>query len=105
METAGKYEQSTLKMEVINHNLCVAVRFIIELLFIRANPSQKAKRIAVGILGYERENLDHGWENKVMANSAHFLNKKHNKGDEVSFEQLQKIPLYVISKINNGDWN
>lgn len=46
-----------------------------------------------------------GWENKVMANSSHFLNKKYNKGDEVSFEQLQKIPLYVISKINNGDWN
>jgi len=39
-------------MEIINHNLCVAVKFIIELLFIRANPSPKAKNIAVGILGY-----------------------------------------------------
>jgi hypothetical protein len=41
----------------------------------------------------------------VLANSSHFLNKKYNSSDQISFEQLQKIPLYVISKVNNGDWN
>jgi len=92
-------------MDVINHNLSVAITLVIELLFIRSNPSQKAKDTALGILGYEKESLQRGWEDKVMANSAHFLNKKYNKGDEISFEQLQKIPLYVISKVNNGDWN
>ena len=54
MESAGKYEEVTQKMDVINHNLSVAIRFIIELLFIRSNPSQKAKDIAWGILGYEK---------------------------------------------------
>ena len=61
--------------------------------------------MAVGILGYEKESLEQGWENKVLANSSHFLNKKHNNNDEISFEYVQKIPLYVISKINSGDWN
>ena len=68
-------------MDVINHNLSVAITLVIELLFVRANPSDKAKHIALGILGYERESLQRGWEDKVMANSAHFLNKKFNKGD------------------------
>jgi hypothetical protein len=105
MESAGQYETASQKMEILNHNLCVAITFIIELLFIRTNPSEKARNVAWGILGYERESLERGWEDKVLANSAHFLNKKYNKGDDVSFEQLQKIPLYVISKVNNGDWN
>ena len=72
-------------MEVINHNLCVAIRFIIELLFIRSSPSQKAKDIALGILGYEQESMERGWEDKVTANSSHFLNRKYNKGDNISF--------------------
>lgn len=41
----------------------------------------------------------------MLANSSYFLNKKYNKNDHISFEQLQKIPLFVISKVNNGDWN
>ena len=92
-------------MEVINHNLCVAITLIIELLFIRSNPSQRAKQMARGILAYEPESMEMGWEEKVMASSAYFLNKKHNKEARVSLEQLQKIPLFVISKVNNGDWN
>lgn len=72
-------------MEIINHNLCVAIRFIIELLFIRANPSQKAKQMALGILAYEKESMERGWEDKVLANSSHFLNKKYNRNDQISF--------------------
>lgn len=41
-------------MDIINHNLCVAIKLVIELLFIRSNPSAKAKNIALGILGYEK---------------------------------------------------
>lgn len=92
-------------MDIINHNLCVAIKLIIELLFIRANPSLKAKNIAIGILGYEKQSLQRSWEDKVVANSSYFLNKKYTSSDQISFEQLQKIPLYVISKVNSGDWN
>lgn len=105
MDAATKYEEVSQKMEIINHNLCVAIKLIIELLFIRVNPSQKARDMVTGILGYEKESMERGWEEKVFANSAYFLNRKYNKTDRVSFEQLQKIPLYVISKVNNGDWN
>jgi hypothetical protein len=105
MESATAYEQVTKKMEIISHNLCVAVTLIVQLLFIRSNPSPKAKKMALGILGYEKETMERGWEDKVYANSAHFLNKKYNKFDQISLEQLQKIPLYVISKVNNGDWS
>ena len=105
MASATRFEQTNARMEVISHNLCVAITLIIELLFIRSNPSQRAKQTATGILAYEGESMESGWEEKVMASSAHFLNRKHNKDVRVSFEQLQKIPLFVISKVNNGDWN
>jgi len=29
--------------------------------------------------------MEAGWENKVLMTSSHFLNKKYNKGDEISF--------------------
>lgn len=61
MASASRYEQVNAKMDIINHNLCVAIKLIIELLFIRSNPSTKAKNIAVGILGYEQESLEMGW--------------------------------------------
>ena len=41
----------------------------------------------------------------MYANSCHYLNKKYNKNDHISLDQLQKIPLFVISRVNNGDWN
>ena len=62
MTSATHYEEVAADMEVINHNLCVAIRLIIELLFIRSNPSERAKQMATGILGYEKESLEMGWE-------------------------------------------
>lgn len=61
MDSATRYEQMTNKMDVISHNLCVAVTLILELLFIRSNPSPKAKQMATGILGYEKETMERGW--------------------------------------------
>lgn len=61
MESASTYDQVNHDMDIINHNLCVAIKFVIELLFIRSNPSAKAKNIALGILGYEKESLERGW--------------------------------------------
>lgn len=52
IESATKYEKISQEMDIINHNLSVAITLVIELLFIRSNPSQKAKEIALGILGY-----------------------------------------------------
>lgn len=57
MDSASRYEEVTQKMDIINHNLCVAIKLIIELLFIRVNPSQKARNMALGILGYEKESM------------------------------------------------
>ena len=72
-------------METSNNELCVAIKMVIELLFIRSNPSQKARSMAVGILGYEKESLERGWEDKIMANSAYVLNKKLSRNDQVTF--------------------
>lgn len=54
MESASAFEEINHEMEIINHNLCVAIKLVIELLFIRSNPSVNAKKIAFGILGYEK---------------------------------------------------
>lgn len=41
-----------------------------------------------------------------MSNSAHFLNKKFNYTvDKYTFDQLYKTILWVISKVNSGEWN
>lgn len=54
IDSANRYDEVSKQTEVVSHNLCVAIKLIIELLFIRANPSVKAKNMALGILGYEQ---------------------------------------------------
>ena len=92
-------------MERVNHHLQVAIKFITELLFLRANASELAKRKVMGILGYEKESLELGWEEKIMINSSHFLNTRYNRTDGINFDKVQKIPLWIIAKVNNGEWN
>jgi hypothetical protein len=52
IDSATNYEKVNQEMDIVNHNLSVAITLVIELLFIRSNPSKKAKEIALGILGY-----------------------------------------------------
>jgi hypothetical protein len=60
----------------------------------------------LGIIGYEKEVTEFGWEEKVMSNSAYFLNKKFNYTlDKYTFDQIYKTVLWVISKANSGEWN
>jgi len=66
----------------------------------------KCREKVFGIIGYEKESMDYGWEEKMLANSAFYLNKKFNFNvDKFTFDQLYKTALWVISKINSGDWN
>lgn len=41
-----------------------------------------------------------------MSSSSFYLGKKHNYvSDTYTFEQLYKVVLWVISKVNSGEWN
>lgn len=39
IESATSFDKISHEMDIINHNLCVAIKLVIELLFIRSNPS------------------------------------------------------------------
>ena len=41
-----------------------------------------------------------------MSSSGFFLGKKFNyENDRYSFDQVYKIVVWVISKVNSGEWN
>ena len=106
LEATDNYERACEQMEIINHNLEISIKFVTELLFSKTQSSQKCRKIVNGIIGYEKESTEYGWEEKVMCNSSHFLNKRFNyTNDKFTFDQVYKIVIWVITKVNSGEWN
>lgn len=76
-----------------------------QLVYKRSAATPKAIELAQSIIRFDAlsENVqdEEGWGERLTKSTAYYLNKKY----EPTLENMQKLVTWVITKVNNGDWN